>query len=485
VDPFHIGVVPVSAMDSRKRLLASLEEVFPIVFDGRQPRDLGGLDGMLVLDPAHLDEMPAGVRVLVTASSPGPPARSELVQFTCNEHVDRPLKGHALIEDRAHGRSAFPFMGGDSVLATVDERPVWWCRGNADPRVDISVFSPEELHEGETLRDHLRTGRFMGLVPLLHFLRDVCGELNLSEQPLLASFVIDDPNLHWPSYGFLKYADLIRHASTHRYHVGVAMVPLDGWLVNRRAASLVRANSAFLSLLVHGNDHVARELGRLSTDRNAEPAIGQALKRVASFERRSGVAVRRVMVPPHGACSEAALRAMFRLGFEAACMSRPYPWRDRLPPPSPLVGWHPAEMVAGGFPILPRYHIDHPREELVFRALLRQPLILYGHHWDLAQGLEVLAQAADDVNRLGDVRWGPLDWIARRNYSTHAQVELSLPPDRPLEPHALPNLATKPWPIARRMLVEGRDRMHPLFRTRPRRRDGDGARPRTGAARAS
>jgi len=394
------------------------------------------------------------------------------VRFTSHELLERPLRGRGLLEDRAPGRSALPIASGDSVLATVAGRPVWWGNENTDRYV--SVFPTEELQEGETLREHLRAGRFMGLVPLLHFLRVLCPELNRSEEPLLASFVIDDPNLHWPSYGFIKYADLIRHASTHRYHVGLAMVPLDGWLVNRRAASLVRANSAFLSLLVHGNDHIARELGRLSTDRNAEPAVGQALRRVAGFERRSGVVVRRVMVPPHGACSEAALRAMFKLGFEAACMSNPYPWRDRLPAPSPLVGWRPVEMVAGGFPVLPRYHIDRPREELVFRALLRQPLILYGHHWDLAQGLEVLEQAAEDVNRLGDVRWGPLDWIAGRTRPIHAQAEL---PDRSLESDGLPGLAAKrwpiparqwpipakPWPIARRLLVEGRDRLRPLL----------------------
>jgi hypothetical protein len=371
----------------------------------------------------------------------------------------------------------------------------------------------------------------MGLVPLLHFLRDVCEELNWSEQPLRASFVIDDPNLHWPSYGYLKYADLLRHASEHRYHVGLAMVPLDGWLVDRRAAALVKANGAFLSLLVHGNDHTARELGRLCTDSDAELAIGQALRRVAGFERRSGVAVRRVMVPPHGACSEAALRAMFRLGFEAACISRPYPWREDLPPPSTAVGWYPAEMVAGGLPILPRYHIAHPRQELVFRALLRQPLILYGHHWDLAEGLDVFSDAVADVNRLGDVRWGPLDWVARHNYCTrpegevlgvrmhscralvevpagvtalrvhtneihggpswqhvtcgaararmwhrrsewtsellevrpHTEIELSLAPQHPLEPGAPAEGAKRPWPIARRVLVEGRDRVRPLL----------------------
>jgi hypothetical protein len=108
---------------------------------------------------------------------------------------------------------------------------------------------------------------------------------------------------------------------------------------------------------------------------------------------------------------------MFRLGIEAACISRPYPWRDGLPAPTPLAGWRPAELVAGGLPVLPRHSLSLPREDLVFRALLGQPLILYGHHQDFAHGLDLFAQAASDINALGDVQWGPLGWIARGNYS--------------------------------------------------------------------
>ncbi|MHB8233890.1 MAG: hypothetical protein ACYDHT_04480, partial [Solirubrobacteraceae bacterium] len=216
----------------------------------------------------------------------------------------------------------------------------------------------------------------------------------------------------------------VEHASRHSYHVGIAMVPRDGWLVNERVAKLVRENGERISLLVHGNDHVSRELGGLRTDRAAELAIGQALRRTASFERRSRLTVGRVMAAPHGACSEPALRAMFRLGFDAACISRADPWRDRLPPWSPSVGWFPAELVGGGLPVLPRQAIGAAREDLIFRALLRQPLIVYGHHWDLAEGLDVLEQAAQDINRLGDVRWSPLERVARDNYLSRREGEL-------------------------------------------------------------
>jgi hypothetical protein len=370
----------------------------------------------------------------------------------------------------------------------------------------------------------------MGLLPLLHFLDLVLGAEGWAPPPLRASFVIDDPNLHWPSYGYLKYKELIDHATRHGYHVGLATVPLDGWLVNRRAASLLRDHPSALSLLMHGNDHIARELGRLSTDRAADEAIARALLRVGTLERRTGLSVNRVMAPPHGACSEPALRAMFRLGMEAACVSRPYPWRDGLAPPTPLAGWRPAEIVAGGLPVLPRYSLGLPRDDLAFRALLGQPLILYGHHGDFAAGLEPLERAAHEINSLGDVEWCRLSTIARGNYAArrtgdvlhvtmfsrrltvnvpegvrelrlriqesfggaaghrlaHAggtaqlafaagtgtatlpvagpsQLELRLEADLALNAAEAARRRLRPWPLMRRLAVEGRDRLQPLL----------------------
>jgi hypothetical protein len=527
----RVGVVPACAKHSIERLLASLEQLFPVVFEGTQPGALGDLDAVLVLDPAQLGGLPPGLCALVASPPSRAPSESTLVEFASDARVKRPLRGRRLVENRSSIDAGLTFAAGYSALATANGKPVWLCNTDAGAPVHVSTFSPADLEIGETLRDHLRAGRFMGIVPLLHFLRDACGELNWSEQPLRASFVIDDPNLHWPSYGFLNYRDLVAHASKHGYHVGLAMVPLDGWLINRRAASLLRENSDSVSLLVHGNDHSAHELGKLSTDRAAERAIGQGLRRVASVERRSGVSVRRVMAPPHGACSEAAVRAMFRFGFEATCSSRVFPWRVGQPPPPPLQGWRPAEIGAGGLPVLPRYPIDGERDELVFRALLRQPLIIYGHHWDFSQGLDVFAEAADDINALGQVRWGPLDWIASRNYASRqesavlgvqmysrkaridvpegitalrietctgpeeplwqdvlcgaasarmasrangwssgslevnpcAEIDVTLPAAVPLEPDLLHDVGPKPWPIARRVLVESRDRARPFL----------------------
>lgn len=414
----RIAVLAAQRTSGLELLFASLEHVFPVRFERVETLDPERFDGALAIGPGTPTAAASEIPTLVL------PARAEerredvQVELAADTRLARPLRGAAIPESSAPGDHPFEAPPSSRVLASVGRKPVWWQLGDDGQPLFLSAYPLAQLHEGGTLREQLRAGRFMGLLPLVHFLGVLLGERGWTPPPLQASFVIDDPNLHWPSYGFLKYRQLIDHASRHGYHVGFATVPLDGRLVNPRAAALLRENPSALSLLMHGNDHTSRELGRLGSDADAEQAIAQALRRIAALERRSGVAVERVMAPPHGACSEPALRAMFRLGLEAACISRPHPWRDGLPAPTPLVGWHPAELVGGGLPVLPRYSLSNPREDLVFRALLGQPLILYGHHGDFADGLDLFAEAAGYINGLGDVRWGPLGELARRNYIT-------------------------------------------------------------------
>lgn len=458
-----------------------------------------------------------------------------VIELAADTQLARPLRERRLSEECGPAALSASPLGGDCVLACADGCPVWWRRPGRSNWAHYSAFCPEELGANEALRDQLRAGRFMGLVPLLHLLRHICRELAWEERPLAAAFVVDDPNLHRSSYGHLGYRELIAHADRHGYHLGLATVPLDGWMSSRRASALVKSSPRALSLLMHGNDHVAGELGRLTDDRLAESVLAQALRRTLALERRCGIAIERVMVPPHEVCSATALSAMFRLGFEGACIGRRHPWRDSGSlskfASAPLIKWHPTDLIDEGLPILPRYPIDRSREDLVFRALLGQPLIPFAHHWDFADGLDLLEQVASDINSLGDVRWGSIGSIARNCFFTrrtgqtlHVQmhsrrvvvdipqgvcavqvsapsltadgpqrhlaygearvalanvegrwmsdalpvtpatpIELALTPKRPLDPATVPNPPRTPWPIVRRLLVEGRDRSRPLL----------------------
>ncbi len=412
---------PADAAAARP-LLALSEQIFPVSFESADGVD-GDADAALLLGSERFAQAPAGIPLLVLCAGVRRHEQDAVVALAEDEQLARPLRGRAIADSAIAGEAPPSLAPTDRVLASVRGRPVWWQAGTGQGEQWHSIYPLARLGEHETLREQLKAGRFMGLLPLVCFLGRVAGAEGWSLPSPRASFVVDDPNLHWPSYGHLKYRELIAHARLHGYHLGLATVPLDRWWVDRRAAELVGSNREVVSLLMHGNDHVAQELGRLRGDREAQAAIAQALRRTVALERRSGVAVERAMVPPHSACSEEALRAMYKLGIEAVCLNRAYPWRDEQPPPTPLSEWYPAELVAGGMPMLLRSPLVDAREDFAFRALLGQPLILYGHHWDFAEGLDILAQAAHDINALGEVRWRPLGAIARESYAARRTGE--------------------------------------------------------------
>jgi hypothetical protein len=70
--------------------------------------------------------------------------------------------------------------------------------------------------------------------------------------------------------------------------------------------------------------------------------------------------------------------------------------------------------------VLPRLPLTCSHAEMALRAFLDQPLILYGHHDDLAGGLEPLATAAGRVARIGAVSWTSLGAIAEGAVAVHS-----------------------------------------------------------------
>ena len=112
------------------------------------------------------------------------------------------------------------------------------------------------------------------------------------------------------------------------------------------------------------------------------------------------------MVPPHGACSVATLEGCLRAGFDAVCAEWPYWWLAEPDASSALSGWQPLDRIAG-LPVIPRLHVTaSDRDDMPFRAFLGQPLVLYAHHTDLKDGLDLLADRADEVRALGSIHGG-------------------------------------------------------------------------------
>jgi hypothetical protein len=286
------------------------------------------------------------------------------------------------------------------------------------PQHDVRSPLPE-LGTSQTLFGLLSQSP-LAVIALVHFLRALTEADSFRLPGLRATFLFDDPNLRWRTYGFIDFRKLARHADDHGYHAAMAMIPLDSWGQHRATVDLFQTRRDRLSLVLHGNNHVAHELMQTRDDADSLAIAAQAMRRAARIESRHGLAIDRVMVPPHGMCSARMARTLGVLGFDALCAIHPHPWTEHPSGDRPLAGWDPAEFV-GDCPVIPRIPLTTAPSEIALRAFLNQPLVLYGHHGDVAEGLDVLAEIAAQVNRLGEVRWCSVGEIALSNYATKLQ----------------------------------------------------------------
>jgi hypothetical protein len=464
---------------------------------------------------------PAGGRPSLDASAAGPgtpSGRTATIDLGDDDGVPPPFRGRSF-PDAFIPDGVVP-VEGDRVLARHDGRALWARSG----LVERLAVSPTLARE-ETLRGAFRPGRFLAQLAVLSFVERLTSA-SLVRAPLPACIVIDDPNLHRPRYGSLDFAEIARVAREAPLHVAMATIPIDAWHADRRAVETFRGAPDALSLLVHGNNHVSRELARPLSDPDAVAQLAQALARISRFERRTGLRVSRTMAAPHGACARPTIRRLARLGFQSLTISRPRPWADddadrASDSVEALSGARPIEMV-DGLPLVLRTHVDR-LDHLPFGAFLRQPLVVYGHQWDWPAGAEDLARTAEAVERISDVRWVGMDDVlpvgarVARNGSA-AEVELysragriELPDDvdhasidgsrldahdalfidgtqvQPAVPFAVSprgvmsfelialdapspgsvgRASTSPWPLVRRLLTESRDRLPRRARTR-------------------
>jgi hypothetical protein len=403
-------------------VLPVIESLLPVKFcfgDGNG----GQYGGELLLQEVETSRV---VRKAVVPSLRVPPVsdapagdlpRPVEVRFADDAEVPFPFRGRTLTTLVAGEPAPLVPQQTETVLATAGARPVWTVALEAGVRHFRSSFAPPVMPADGNLREVLHGGRFLEALPLLHFLHGVCAERLYEGPPLRACFMFDDPNLHWPRYGYVDYRRIAEQAAKENYHVAFATVPLDNWFTHPAAAELFRRHPKQLSMLVHGNNHTHRELARPLPESERQALLWQALRRIERLERTAGFEISRVMAAPHGACSEEMLESLARCGFESATIShgslrahnRERAWTRSL-------GYLPAELIHG-CPVLPRWRLAaNATNTILLAAFLRQPIILVGHHRDLKDGSELMDHLARFINGLGAVTWGNLTELSRSNY---------------------------------------------------------------------
>ena len=408
-----VAVWPGAVLEANRRLFDALEAAFPVCFRVWGRHD-GACDGLIVVGqdsvPGRPEDAP-DVPVLALADGGPPDVPDEHVRLDPHVAVDRRLWGLSL----ATGGSGIAMAAGDGeeVIASGSSGPYWTV--TAGPR---RMHRVRGAAAARIRRRAARRTAAGACVPARrgHALPAGAAGRRLA-QPLRceAAILFDDPNLRRPRYGYIDYDALVAHADTHGYHATMAMIPLDARFPHARAVATFRARADRLSLAIHGNDHLKRELIQPPDLPHALPLAAQAVRRVAQFERRTRLSVDRIMVPPHGLCSRVVADALGVLGYDALCAIHPYPWTERAPRDDLLAGWGPVSSWPDAR-AFSRFPLTCSAAEVALRAFLGQPLILYGHHDDLADGLEPLVDAARNVNRLGDVEWKSLGAIAATSY---------------------------------------------------------------------
>jgi hypothetical protein len=305
----------------------------------------------------------------------------------------------------------------EKVMATADGRTVWVVSVDGLRKRYRSGFGLPIVAANENLRNVLNGHRFLEILPFLHFLRQISESESYEGPALRACFIFDDPNLHWPRYGFVDYSEIANRAASVGYHVSFATIPFDTWFTHKATAEIFRRRPEQISLLIHGNDHTFRECVRRRGKAQRVYMLSQAIHRIARFETVTGLKVSRVMAPPHGACSDDVLEELPKCGFEAATISHgslrahnsKRAWTKTL-------GYLPSELVRG-CPVLPRWGVfGNTACTILLAAYLRQPMILMAHQQDLRDGIELLDERARFINSLGPVWWSNMTDLSRASY---------------------------------------------------------------------
>lgn len=404
-------------------LLDALGQLYPVEFKRVPPGVFDGLDAAIVFDgniAAGLAAAANGLPTLVLGKEREKQAvsGSQPVLFGETEDLEACLRNQVMAEKDGIGGCSIPCEAGDQVLAASGENAIWVKRPRGSGSCQLTAVPPPSLGKGEYLFEHLNGRRFMGLLPLMHFLRQVVKDVDWKSPAPRACFVFDDPSLYWHSYGFLDYRALAAHSVRHNYFASVATIPLDAWWVNRRVAETLRSFHPRLSLLIHGNNHTYREL--VSQRNGATPLAiaAQALQRVAGLERRHGVSVSRIMEAPHGAVGKSFFAPLLALNYEAALTSTELLVQHNPQTTWPAsVGMDMSEILGAGLPALPRIKMSADwKNEVLLAAFLGRPIILAGHHQDAADQLQLLAEFAGVINSLPAATWASPQDIIRSNY---------------------------------------------------------------------
>jgi len=258
---------------------------------------------------------------------------------------------------------------------------------------------------------------FLDALPVLVFARRVLGGTAWRAPLCQANVIVDDPNLRFRRYGHLDFRQAATLAQERHFHLTVGFVPIDYRRTAPAIARLLHENPKSNSLDFHGNDHLKREMGRNVAYSVADFSVRQALARMDHHRSLTGLRAARVMTLPHGVVNRVWVKALSSAGYAAAIARRSYSFAENPEEEGAdaLYEMRPAETSLLGFPIINRFRLEDPIEEVLFAAWLGKPIILYTHHHSFADWNTLVAKV-EFVNRHAQPVWTDIETLVRHNY---------------------------------------------------------------------
>lgn len=418
---------PPDAITRVRPLTDSLEMVLPVrllPWEGAAQPDFDAL--LAFHDFPKIQPMAARAGIRCLAFLPGSSSTSCIrtadLQFAASPDLPVCLRGRSMAWTRGNIPAAICPAPGDEVLAQWDGIPVWIRRRAGNIFLDcVNAYLPHL--DGVLPGIAFRAGGYLPYIPLLQFLKETVGAKAWQPPPLRACFLFDDPNLNRMSYGFLNFPKLIVQAIRLDIHVCIAVVPLDMPRTNPRVANLFRANSKHVSIAVHGINHTKLEILKLLPGALASATLLGSIKRVEDMESRHSLTISRIMEAPHGIFSFSLAPATGAAGYEGALVSLDFLARVDTPERLPISsGMLATQLLSGGLCGIPRIRLTPAwRRDAVLAALLGQPIVIAGHHWNARDGLDFLAEMTSDVRQMGVTEWTDLSTIAQSAYLTRIE----------------------------------------------------------------
>ena len=417
---YNIKISQGAEFSLESELFSILERLLPVkLIVGEQSEiDTQGVIFRNAKDSENVAVTTPSLSLLSLTNAANKPQELETeVRFADDMDVPFPFRGRKVRTKLIQVGPVLSVKNNEKILAGSEQGPIWSVTEVDGVKCFRSALVLPHISTKQNFNDIFNGECFLEMLVLLEFIREISSDKAYQSAPLRASFIIDDPNLHWPRYGFFDYREVVGLSTKENFHVSFATIPLDTWYTHSPTADIFRKNPQRISLLIHGNNHAKEELGLSYSEEARKALLGQAIDRIKRLEKKTNVPVCRVMVPPHGACSNDMLAALPKCGFESACISAgslrfhnpDRPWVKTL-------GFLPSEIIED-CPVLPRWGLTGNVENtLLIAAYLGQPMILRGHHQDLKGGGGKFIEFARFINSLGNVFWSSMTGLSRLNY---------------------------------------------------------------------